>query len=185
MLTNTRLSGVLASCRMIILLAAAFCASPSFSEENGLIEVTEAIPFRNLSYVDEQKKPHKLKRDLGKLTLVHFWSTWCVPCVDELPKLDKFQKDYADQGIKVITISMDGVNKINAVQDFYQKHAITHLGMYVDKDNEAFRDSKTRGLPTTYFLDANGLRIAVAEGPLDWQSKDTKAFTLLHLKANQ
>jgi thiol-disulfide isomerase/thioredoxin len=162
-----------------------FSTSPAISLEDGVITVVEAIPFRNLTYNDAEGKPHKLKNDLGKLTIVHFWATWCVPCIEELPMLDAFEKKYKDQGIKVVSISEDGAKKMKAVQDFFTKHKAETLTPYVDIDTKAFRETQTRGLPTTYFIDPSGLKIAVAEGPVNWQSKEVEAFVKLHLKANQ
>ncbi len=185
MSSNTRLSGVLASCRIIILCMTALYATPAISEENGVIEVTDAIPFRDLNYNDDQNKSHKLRADLGKLTLVHFWATWCVPCVAELPKLDAFQKKYENQGLKVISISEDGEKKMSAVKEFFKKNSIQTLIPYLDINNNAFNETKTRGLPTTYFVDSNGQKIAVAEGPVEWDGETATAFLKLHLKANQ
>jgi thiol-disulfide isomerase/thioredoxin len=185
MSSNTRLSGVLASCRIIILCLGVFSASPAKSLEDGTIAVVEAIPFRNLTYNDAEGKAHKLKNDLGKLTIVHFWATWCVPCIAELPELDAFDKKYKDQGVKVISIAEDGVKRMQNVQDFFKKHKVESLAPYLDIDTKAFQETQTRGLPTTYFIDPSGLKIAVAEGPMNWASKDAEAFVKLHLKAAQ
>ena len=184
--SNTRLSGVLASCRIIILSIAALCASPAFSDdamELGSIEATPPAAFPDLVYKDELNQPHHLKADQGKLTIVHFWAIWCLPCVTELPELDAVQKKYASQGLKVVSISEDGDRKIKAVKDFFEKKSITSLPSYIDIGMNALRETDARGLPTSYFIDGKGMKIAIAEGPIDWKSATAVEFIDSHLKA--
>jgi len=182
MSSNTRLSGILASCRIIILAIVALCAAPCFADEYGTIEPMGAAIFPDLAYKDEQNQPHLLKNDLGKLTIVHFWATWCGPCIDELPEVDKVQKKYASQGLKVISISEDGENRIKTVKDFFARSDITALSAYLDIGTAAFRKTEARGLPTSYFLNSAGLKIAIAEGPIDWKSPVAEKFITSHLK---
>ena len=181
--SNTRLSGVLASCRIIILSITALYAQPAFSDEYGSIEATRAMAFPDIAYKDEHNQSHRLQNDLGKLTIVHFWATWCAPCVAELPELDAVQKKYASQGLKVISISEDGNNKIQTVKDFFAKNVITNLPSYLDIGTGGFKESNARGLPTSYFIDSKGLKIAIGEGPIHWKSAATVEFVTTQLKA--
>src|SRR5262245_1629613 len=43
----------------------------------------------------------------GKLLVLNFWATWCPPCIDEIPSLDRFQKRFANDGVVVLAISVD------------------------------------------------------------------------------
>jgi thiol-disulfide isomerase/thioredoxin len=52
--------------------------------------------------------------DDGKVTLVVFWATWCVPCIEEIPQLKNFHKTYAEQGFRVVSINIDDPTGENA-----------------------------------------------------------------------
>jgi len=115
-----------------------------------------------------------------KLTAVHFWATWCVPCVAEVPEADAAQIKYGDKGLKILAISMDG--SIDKVKQFYDKHAIQALVPILDNGTTAFNALKPRGLPTTIFFDKEGKEIARAEGPIHWLESPNKEFIESHLK---
>jgi len=175
----------LASCRIVICAILLLAAASGLAEENGLIVLTEAAPLRDLTYTDTDGKKHKLKDELGKLTLLHFWATWCEPCIEELPRLDAFYKKYKDQGVKVIAISEDGMKKMEGIEEFLARHKVENLTANADIGQQAFKITKTRGLPTTYFINATGQKFAVAEGSVNWEGKDALSFVKLHLAAGK
>lgn len=47
----------------------------------------------------------------GKVTLINFWATWCVPCVEEMPMLSKLQQNYANRGVQIVGIALDDPQK--------------------------------------------------------------------------
>lgn len=109
-----------------------------------------------------------------RLTILHFWATWCVPCLEEIPQLDAVSKTYHDRGLQVVPLSLDDHAK--KVDAFYAKHNITHLAVDLDSGNAAFAAVKARGLPYTLFVNQQGQVIATGEGPVDWQSEATLDF---------
>ena len=185
MLCNTGFHRLLASCRIGLLLLGVPVAAPAFSEEPSTLQVVPAKPFPNLIYKDANGKGRLLSQDIGKLTIVHFWATWCEACVGEYPQLSDIRKRFADRGLKVVTITMDGLKNTKNVREFYEKYHVGDLPPYFDTGTNAFRQAKTRGLPTSFFIDANGMKIAISEGPLNWQSKDALGFIEFHLRAAQ
>lgn len=178
--SNTSLSGWLASCRIALAAFALLAARPVLADDMAAIESMPPAAFPDLSYKDAQDTAHTLKSDLGKLTLVHFWATWCGPCVQELPALDRLQKDYGGKGLKVVSLSEDA--QMPTVLAFYAEHNIANLPTNLDIDTSAFREVNGRGIPTSYILDSTGRKIALAEGPVDWQGKQAVDFIEGHLK---
>lgn len=113
-----------------------------------------------------------LKAAEHKLTVIHFWATWCVPCVAELPAFDAFAKAHPNLG--VMALSED--DSMAKVKDFFAKHNITAFNPALDTNMTLFRKFHVRGLPTTLFINDLGQVFARADGPLDWKSKEVVEF---------
>jgi peroxiredoxin len=102
-------------------------------------------------------KPVRLSEaGAGKVTLINFWATWCVPCVKELPHLQGFHDRYADRGLHVMTISTDGPDRQAAVSAFVGRYRFT-MSVLLDARSEvvALFDPQLT-LPFTVLLDRNG-----------------------------
>jgi thiol-disulfide isomerase/thioredoxin len=173
---NTGFLALLASCVLSVL-----CLSPATAMDWDLVIPKTIKPAPDMPYVDETGKNYTVRDNKGKLTAVHFWATWCVPCIAELPELDGAAKAYGAQGFKVIAISLDGENAMPQVKQFLAEHKITSLTPYLDNDNQSFKAANTLGLPTTIMIDAEGNEIARVAGPLDWKSQPVRAFIETHL----
>ena len=127
------------------------------------------------SFVTEAGTPHTIREWEGKVIMLHFWATWCAPCVKELPAIDKFQQDYAEKNIIVLPISLD-LGQPDAVRKFYATNGISHLPVYLDKDMGMYNAYKVKGVPSTIILNSFGYETARAEGTADWNSATTRAF---------
>ena len=174
---NIRYSGLLASCTVIAFL---LWRGALANDDTGISDSNPA-PFPDITFLDELNVTHRLSTDKGKMTLVHFWATWCGPCVREFPEIDALQKTYGDKGLKILAISTEGYRHMDQVKAFYTQHAVANLKPYTD-DGSTIRATHIRGMPTTFFLDSNGRNIAMAEGPVDWNSKEVRTFIEQHLK---
>lgn len=138
------------------------------------LKTSEPAKLPTVSYTAENQKKITLNTKKHRLTALHFWATWCVPCVEELPQVDAASKAYGDD-FAVVALSLDGRN-MDKVKTFYSENKITTLKPFLDADMSAFQTLKIRGLPTTIFINEKGEEIARAEGPLDWESDEVKKF---------
>ncbi|MDE1148653.1 MAG: TlpA disulfide reductase family protein [Azospirillaceae bacterium] len=111
----------------------------------------------------------------GRVVLLNLWATWCAPCVQELPSLDKLQGDLGDKSFEVVALSMDR-GGAHVVEPFLQNHGISHLAMWLDPRSTAMSVLKPRGLPTTLLIDAQGREIGRLEGDADWNSPEAQAL---------
>jgi len=97
------------------------------------------------------------KRDLqdfrGKVILLNFWATWCVPCREELPELEKMQQQFRTKGFEVIGINLDKKPKSaeKYVQDFALSYTILH-----DPEAEVMQQYPGRAMPISYLIDRSG-----------------------------
>jgi len=110
----------------------------------------------------------------GDIVLMNFWATWCGPCVEEMPSLDRLQAAYADKPLKVVAVSIDR-GGLRAVQPFFEKNGIDALDVYLDKVSGTMVAFKARGVPTTLLIDANGHLLGRFEGEAEWDSPEAKA----------
>ncbi len=104
-------------------------------------------------------------------TIVHFWASWCGPCEEEFPLLERFYRthiseDLKAKGIRLITISNDFAAE--AAVRFIKKHG-TAFPVYLDTEQETnLAIVGQRGLPSTVMVDADGRFHRLALGKLDW-----------------
>ncbi len=110
----------------------------------------------------------------GKVVLLNFWATWCLPCVREMPSLDQLQATLGGANFEIVALSVDRAG-LEAVGPFFKKHGLEHLGVYVDSTRKALRVFRVRGLPTTLLIDRQGQVVAALDGPADWDSEAARA----------
>ncbi|SDP93781.1 Thiol-disulfide isomerase or thioredoxin [Rhodoferax sp. OV413] len=100
--------------------------------------------------------PLEMQAFRGRPVLLNFWATWCPPCVEELPLIDRFFKDHAANGWQVVGLAVD---QLPAVQGFLQKTPVSFpVGMAGLGGTELGRSlgNLTGGLPFTVVLGASG-----------------------------
>ncbi|MCD6035449.1 MAG: TlpA family protein disulfide reductase [Rickettsiales bacterium] len=114
----------------------------------------------------------------GQVTILHFWATWCAPCIEELPELNEFKKSEIGQAVRIVPISVDATSSSH-VRAFYKSHGIDALDLYADPQQSAFHSlASVPALPTTIILNAQGQQVASIRGAFNWKRDEMKA--LLH-----
>ncbi len=95
-----------------------------------------------------------LSKHTGEAVVVNFFASWCVPCRAEAPALEAVHREYADK--KVIFVGVAIKDTDSAAKAFVKKYELT-FPTGLDKDEEVKRSFSVFGLPTTFFIDGNGL----------------------------
>lgn len=143
------------------------------------VRPTPAIPFWNA-----EGQSIDLGRFRGKVVLLNFWATWCVPCVYEMPALDRLQAKLGGQGFSVVAVSIDEEGK-GTVTPFFRKLGLTHLAVYLDPDQRLghlYATGTNRegfalyGLPISYIIDAKGRVLGYIIGATEWTSEQATTF---------
>jgi thiol-disulfide isomerase/thioredoxin len=124
-----------------------------------------ALP--DLAFVDGTGNPKRLADFRGKVVLVNIWATWCPPCREEMPSLDRLQKALGGPGFEVVALSID-TGGASAVQGFYREIGIGSLAVYVDSSMRATSQLSAPGVPTTLLVDARGRELGRHSGPAKW-----------------
>ena len=115
-----------------------------------------------------------LKNYSDNLVILNFWATWCPPCIKEMPSLDRLQSKF-DKGFKVLPISLDR-DGIEEVKNFYIETKIKNLNQFFDFKNTLAKELKLFGLPTSFFVNKDGIIIAKYEGDIDWDNDTVIKF---------
>ena len=132
-------------------------------------------PLVELAFVAEGGMPKKMSDFLGKTVLLNLWATWCVPCREEMPALDKLQARLGGENFEVVAISIDTA-RLERRKSFLDEAGVKSLGFYADPTAEVFqvlkKAGKVVGLPTTILVDSDGCEIGHMPGAADWASED-------------
>jgi thiol-disulfide isomerase/thioredoxin len=118
-------------------------------------------------------KPVSLASFRGRPLLVNLWATWCAPCVEEMPSIDRLAATEKGR-LAVVAVSQDG-NGLTAVAPFFAKAGITTLKPYLDPQNALMVALKAETLPTTILYDANGHERWRHVGKVDWDDPSARA----------
>ena len=107
----------------------------------------------------------KLSDFQGRVRLVNFWATWCPPCKEEMPSMERLYQRYKDRGFTILAISIDA--NTAAVAPFVRSFKLT-FPIGLDPKLVAANDYTVRALPSSFLIDRQGNIVAVAMGPRDW-----------------
>lgn len=127
------------------------------------------------AFFDDADRERKLSEYRGEAIVLNFWATWCAPCVEEMPALDRLRAALAGAGIEVLAVSED-FQGAKVVRNFYADQAIRHLPILVDKRQMLARGANILGLPTTLLIDPAGREVARVVGTAAWDSAEAVAF---------
>lgn len=139
-------------------------------------------PVPPFSFTDKDAKALTLAAFAGKLVLINFWATWCAPCVEEMPSLDRLQAKLGGEGLMVLPLSVDGPTR-KKVEPFYASRKLSALGIYFDDKRAAFASFDVGVLPTSILIGRDGREIGRVEGQAEWESPSSVAFLRRYLSA--
>lgn len=98
--------------------------------------------------------------------LVNLWATWCPPCRAEMPAIQKLYDEYKDQGFDVLAINMTYQDDFSAISPFVQENGLT-FPILIDQTGEVARKYELRSLPSSFFIDRDGIiQEVVIGGPM-------------------
>jgi peroxiredoxin len=135
----------------------------------------DPTPLPDVSFVDGDGTVRTLADFKGNGVVLNFWATWCVPCVAEMPALDRLRAHLAGRGIEVLALSSDRGGAA-VVRAFFAKHGIEHLPVTLDQGLSAARALGVQGLPTTVLIDGTGRDRGRLVGAAEWDSQDAIAL---------
>ena len=133
-----------------------------------------------LVFEDGQGSRRTLAGFSNKVVLLNVWATWCVPCREEMPALDRLQQKLGGPGFEVVALSIDAGGAA-AVKQFYDEIGIRSLGIYVDPASRAMGALGLVGIPTTMLIDRKGSEVGRRTGPAQWDGAEAVRIIERHL----
>ena len=107
----------------------------------------------------------------SKLTVVNVWGSWCGPCVQEIPELQKLYESMKDKDVNVIGLAQDAGTDLDAVKEIIDKNKVTYQNIVPEGATEDFVMS-IMAFPTTFFVDSDRNIVGVIQG-----GRNLEAFT--------
>ena len=152
-----------------------------FSIFSSISQTNEDVPLNNIA-ISEIPKPIlpiifedfsgneiNLKDYHGKLVIINFWATWCTPCKEEMPSLDRLYQDNNFKNLQVLAVNMEPPNTIKT-KKFFANLNIKKLEIYFDHNLNFVKEFKLRGVPTTVLINKKGEEFARIIGKTNFQN---------------
>ncbi|PIR01150.1 MAG: thiol-disulfide oxidoreductase [Nitrospinae bacterium CG11_big_fil_rev_8_21_14_0_20_45_15] len=156
---------------------------------HALFEKLGVVPSRTIkeapsfSLIDTHGKTKALKNFRGKPVLLHFWATWCAPCQEELPALQRLYEKMGGDQFEIVAVNIDRGDPAK-VLEYIDKYKLTFLNL-LDPEQTVRKQYFIRGLPTSYLIDTEGQLRGFVSGARTWAIKDSEQlFSMISARAN-
>jgi len=110
----------------------------------------------------------KLQGQRGKPMLVNFWATWCAPCREEMPAMERLYIKHRERGFVLLAVSVD--TDAAVVKPFLERYKLT-FPVALDAKMDLANAYGVRALPASFLIDRNGYLTALALGPRTWDNR--------------
>jgi thiol-disulfide isomerase/thioredoxin len=136
-----------------------------------LVLLAGAAGAQPLELADLEGKPHRLDDYRGKVVLVNFWATWCAPCREEMPSIERLRQALEGKPFVVLAVNVGEGARIAG--DFMQTipNGFTVL---LDRDGRTAKSWGARILPATYVIGPEGEIQIKHFGAIDWSSPESQ-----------
>ena len=138
---------------MVLLVAALLAAAPS------------------LELADTNGAMHRLADYRGKVVLVNFWATWCEPCRDELPTIERLRAALAGRPFVILSVQMGG--SARTAKDFARELGL-RFPLLLDRDSKVTARWGVDTLPTSFLIGADGEIAFRYMGEVDWSTLEPR-----------
>ncbi|MDC0925838.1 TlpA disulfide reductase family protein [Candidatus Pelagibacter sp.] len=126
--------------------------------------------YDNVFFLDKNDKEINIKEFNGNLLLLNFWATWCAPCKEEMPSLDRLQVNQNLSNLKIFAINVSQESK-KKVDSFFEDLNIKNFDPYFDAPTTLAKTFSLRGVPTSILIDKDGKEFARIMGSIDFNDK--------------
>ena len=160
---------------MRILILFTFLITNAFANELSDLKnlVVHKIPkiYDNVIFLDDADEEINIQNLDSKLIILNFWATWCEPCKEEMPSLNRLQANKKLENLKIYPINI-GKENLNKVKSFFAELGINNLEPYFDNPSTLAKTFSLRGVPTTILLNSKGEEFARIIGSINFDDEN-------------
>ena len=146
----------------------------SFYNVSSGSQVAKGLPAPNFSLPDLDGKMVSLSDYRGKVVLLNIWATWCPPCVEEMPSMEKLYQELQGEGFEILAVSIDE-SGAQDVLPFMKKHKLSFPAL-IDSRGTLKGLYQTTGVPESFIIDKDGILVEKVIGPRDWAVPEAIGF---------
>ena len=150
-------------------LAMPFLARPALARPPFRL-LDKPQPLLSPPILDEAGTTRKLSDFAGRVILLNIWATWCPPCREEMPALDRLEAHLGGRGFMVLPLNIDEAG-IERGRSFYNEIDARRLSLYWAEPLRVQLAFAFVGLPTTLLIDHAGRELSRLQGQADWTSR--------------
>ena len=132
-----------------------------------LQQMKDSSPTPDFTLSDPAGKKVSLKDFRGKLVMLNFWATWCEPCREEMPSMERLYQEFKSKGFVIVAVNVK--DKRKDALEFIKELKLTYPVVF-DPAGEVSVLYGAWALPATYLIGAKGEGLARMWGPADWHS---------------
>ena len=167
--------GVALVCAAVALLAlpTPAIATPEFYRALGIQEPQEMVEAPDFALPDPAGKIVRLKEFRGRYVFLNFFATWCGPCREEMPAMERLHQTYSGKGLVVLAVNLEESSA--RVAKFVKELRLTFPAV-LDGDGTVSRAFAVRGLPVTYLVDRDGRILWRAFGSREWNNQAARKY---------
>src|SRR5881296_4446674 len=115
----------------------------------------------------------RLSAARGKVVFINFWATWCLPCREEMPAMERLWQQQKERGFVLLAVSVD--TDASLVRPFLEQHKLT-FPVALDSKMSLANAYGVRALPSSFLVDRHGYLAALALGPRAWDNRAAHAL---------
>ena len=160
--------------KLLIIFIYLITANLSYALEKpdlkNLVLIKSPKTYEEVIFKDINQKNVNLDDFKGKLVILNFWATWCVPCKEEMPSLDDLQSNSKLSNLKIFPINI-GQEDISKSEYFFKDLNIKNLNIYFDAPITLAKKFSLRGVPTTILFNKKGEEFARIIGSIDFNDE--------------
>lgn len=155
---------------LIVLVAALGWVIVSNTREH-IVVAGDSAP--NFKITTDQGKQISVKDFGGKVLVLNFWASWCPPCIDEIPSLNRLSQETASAGVVVLGVSID--KNLKLYEQFRNRFHL-RFQTYRDPDENISSSYGTYKIPESYIIDRNGKVVRKIISNYDWTDPEMIRF---------
>jgi len=140
----------------------------------GLIKPNPVQVAKEFRVGTPERQQLKLSEFKGKVVFLNFWATWCKPCEEEMPSMERLHQRFKDKGLVVLAISEDA-DGAAVVAPYLKKHKLS-FPVGLDPKMSVAGLYGVWAIPSTFIIDKRGNRALFANGPREWDGPHGQAL---------